>query len=210
MAPPWPCSSCRASWMALVMASPSPRKPGGKARRAPVSISTPKPPRHPSRPRKPNRSCLWGRTEPRGGCCPPQQGGTPGSREVSCPWEVPRMDESFWEPTQRQVGRAGLQVPRGPVARREGLAAAHLQTGRAGGTGKLGAFGFGRQVQRLRGLLRQRREGRVMRCPQPHSCGFFFWGGLRILWGCTCIWRWLEPPGLFSVGGGGLCSSCTG
>lgn len=38
----------------------------------------------------------------------------------------------------------------------------------------------------------------------------FFWGGLRMLWGCTCIWRWLEPPGLFSVGGGGLCSSCTG
>lgn len=87
------------------------------------------------------------------------------------------MDESFWEPTQRQVGRAGLQVPRGPVARREGLAAAHLQTGRAGGTGKLGAFGFGRQVQWLRGLLRRRREGRVMRCPWPPSCGFFFFLG---------------------------------
>lgn len=66
---------------------------------------------------------------------PPQGGGTPGSRDVPClsRWPVkgmgPSIGEGTWEPTQRQVGWAGLQVPGGPVTRREGLAAAHLQTG---------------------------------------------------------------------------------
>lgn len=53
MAPPWPCSSCRASWMALVMASPSPRKPGGKPQST-RQHQHPKTLQHPSRPRKPS------------------------------------------------------------------------------------------------------------------------------------------------------------
>lgn len=41
--------------------------------------------------------------------------------------------------------------------------------------------------------------GGVKRSPHSTSAQ-----GMEVFWGCTCIWRWPEPAGLFSVGGGGL------